>query len=87
MLIPLRSKPILRVLLGSGFSVSVRTFSEVVTQRVLGTAYIVHSDYLATLVECGVLGLLAYLFLLFAIGRTLLTYRRSIFSNLRHRAS
>lgn len=52
--------------------------SEEVTRRLTGTGFMIHSDFLATLVECGIVGLLGYLFLLFTIARLLLNYRRCL---------
>ena len=51
--------------------------SENVTLEGEGTGYIVHNDYLATLVECGFVGALGYLLLVAAIGRTLYVRMRT----------
>jgi hypothetical protein len=55
--------------------------SKAATQRVMGSAWIIHDDYLATLSECGIVGLAGYLFLLFTTGQYLLTFRRYILVN------
>jgi hypothetical protein len=49
-----------------------------VTEQVKGDALLVHSDFLATLIESGVVGFAAYMFLLFSIGRLLFRARRSV---------
>jgi hypothetical protein len=49
-----------------------------VTREWKGDALFVHSDFLATLIESGVVGFAAYVFLLFNIGRLLLRARRSV---------
>lgn len=51
--------------------------SEEVTLEQESTGYNVHSDLLATLIECGVLGLLGYLFLSIEIGAALFRAMRS----------
>lgn len=50
--------------------------SHTVTLEEAGTGYPVHSDFLGTLVECGVLGLLAYASLLVLIGQILVRVMR-----------
>jgi O-antigen ligase len=50
--------------------------SEEATLQETGTGFIVHSDILATLIECGTLGLLGYLFFLSVIGWILFRFRR-----------
>jgi O-Antigen ligase len=50
--------------------------AEEVTLREQGAAVPVHSDLLATLIECGVVGLVGYVFLLIIIGWILLHVRR-----------
>jgi hypothetical protein len=49
-----------------------------VTREWKGDALLVHSDFLATLIESGVVGFAAYVFFLFSIGRLLLHARRSV---------
>jgi hypothetical protein len=49
-----------------------------VTREWKGDALFVHSDFLATLIESGVVGFAAYVYFLFSIGRLLLHARRSV---------
>src|SRR5439155_17476027 len=57
------------------FGIGVRSAEEAVFQE-KGTGFGVHSDFLATLIECGIIGLMAYLFLLVMTGWALFRVRR-----------
>ena len=52
--------------------------SQQLTLQETGTGFGVHSDPLATFIECGAVGLLGYLFLLVTIGCVLLRVRRCL---------